>query len=150
MPSSSLIPNIRYKSDYQGKLPHMSVKESAIWRIYALSKESQVYKGFDFDIKVGDHAIAALYDPSPSNMLKLGTLAKRIDAVGFLSDKIVDIFEVKPERLANGVGQLLLYRDLFESTYPNFSVNSLIAIVGEYDLELARFANSYNITVIVV
>jgi len=150
MASTSLIPQLRYSRDVLVGIPHLSVNEAVIWNRFLIQDESKRYMAFDYDIKVGEFAKAAILNPTPQNMLTLGTFAKRIDAVGFLSHSIVDIFEIKPERLANAVGQLLLYKKLFEDTFPLLSIHSLIAVLDKADDELVSFAHSYDITVLIV
>jgi hypothetical protein len=150
MTTTSIVPFSRYSIAYTGEIPHLSTQESTLWRLFVLSDPAKKYKGFDFDVKVGSYAAAAIANPTPENMLQLGTFAKRIDAIGFVQDELVDLFEIKPERLTNAIGQLLLYKDLFLRTYIRLRVRNLICITSREDTEVEDFALSHGVTVITI
>lgn len=150
MPSTSLIPFPRYDGQPLASYSHLNVKEVVIWHRFLANKLAADYIGFDYDIKVGKYALDAIKAPTPDNMLLLGTMAKRIDAVGFYMPHGVDIFEVKPERMSNGLSQLLLYKNLFVQTFPDINVRSMIILSDRSDDEVESFAKSLYITVVIV
>jgi len=150
MPSTSLIPFPRYDGQPLLSYAHLNSKEVPLWHRFLANKAASQYIGFDYDIKVGKYAIDAINAPTPENMLLLGTMAKRIDVVGFFMPHGVDIFEVKPERTTNALSQLLFYKQLFIQTFPDINVRSLIVVSDRYDEEVSTFAKSLDITIIIV
>ena len=140
MATTSTTPFPRYKSTDLTKFAHLFKRDAELWRRFLVSTIAQGYTAFDYDIKVGQFAVAAIKFPTPSNLLQAGTLAKRIDVVGFLPSGKVDLFEVKPASVAAALGQLLLYSDLFESTFPELPINRLVLITESIDTESLNFA----------
>jgi hypothetical protein len=150
MPSTSLIPFPRYDGQPLVSYAHLNSKEAPLWNKFLANKQASQYIGFDYDIKVGKYALDAINSPTPENMILLGTMAKRIDVVGFFMPHGVDIFEVKPERITNGLSQLLLYKQLFIQTFPDINVRSMILVSDRNDEEVNSFAKSLDITVVIV
>lgn len=150
MPSTSLIPSPRYDGQPLASYAHLNVKEVPIWNRFLANKRAAEYIGFDYDIKVGKYALDAISNPTPDNMLLLGTMAKRIDVVGFYMPYGIDIFEIKPDRISNGLSQLLLYKQLFIQTFPDINVRSMILVSDRNDEEVNSFAKSLDITVLIV
>jgi len=99
---------------------------------------------------VGQAAIAAVNDPTPDNMLLAGTLAKRIDAVGFKTPTTLDIFEVKPENAHAAVGQLIAYERLFRLTFTGLTLSKLVLVTERFDVDLMPLAEAMGVRVIIV
>ena len=117
------------------KYPHMSPVEDV-----ALDKfiHANIIKGkWDFDV----HLIVpgtAVPAGAPENYKRMWLMlkAKRIDAL-CISDTAVNIVEVKPRITVAGIGQLLLYRELYkELHHPDKPIE--LWLVGYYEDGVVR------------
>lgn len=147
MPTTSLVPTPRYQQRDTTTFAHLFPRDRSLWRAFLADPRSDLYIGYDYDVKVGAAAKRAIAAPTPENMLALGTLAKRIDAVGFITPLKLDIIEIKPENPAAATGQLLSYQSLFIDTYPQLSVRHLVLVTTRDDDELLAITRAYGIIV---
>lgn len=147
MPTTSTTPAPRFQRDSYTRFAHLFPRDAELWKRYLLTPDSTQYIGFDYDIKVGKHALAAIHTPSPQANLEAGTLAKRIDVVAFLDNTTVDLIEVKPHQPALAAGQLNLYLNLFNITYPHLYVRKLRLITASIDDEAIAIVKSQSIDV---
>lgn len=150
MSTTSIIPNPRYRRSDLVKFPHFGVGDAEIFSKFLLSTAADKYVGFDYDIKVGAYALESVSNPTPKARLEAGTLAKRIDAVGFINSTTLDIIEVKANKIHSALGQILAYNELFKTTYPILKINDLIIITAFDDPELVRFARSFGVKVFII
>ena len=150
MPHTSLYPFPRYKTTDLNTFSHMFPRDASIWRRWLPSTSAHQYIGFDYDIKVGLAAQQALQNPTPDAMLQLGTLAKRIDAVAFVNPSLVDLIEIKATHLPAAYGQLIIYRDLWRTTFPTLPIRNLILVTQSIDYETFHIFTSSGITVYIV
>ena len=150
MPTTSTVPFPRFKLPNIGRFPHLLGRDAAIFRRFLDTPRAQQYIGFDFDIKVGIYAKDAIQNPSPDANLLAGTLAKRIDAVAFIDQNTLDLIEVKDSNIANALGQLLTYKQLFQDTYPNLTVDHLLIVTEKQDPDLQPIVQQFGLQIAIV
>jgi len=123
----------------------MSPQDFPLWNKF-LTEHGAEFKGFDYDVKIGE-GVKPL-TPVPNYLEKdLADLTKkRIDAVGYQSDG-VQLFEVKPRAGTAALGQLLGYKVLYNSTFPNNKVKALVLVTSYLNQDEIQYYNSYNITI---
>lgn len=119
----------------------MSAEESIIWGKF-LSKFSQNFQRFDYDLRVGQGIIPDNSIPENYRQDYIQLTQKRIDAVGYIGSSCV-IFEVKVRANLGAIGQLIGYRDLFLSSFPQYAVQGLHLVCSIIDPdELKVFSNT--------
>lgn len=148
MPTTSLIPFPRYNRTDTNSLTHLFARDRELCLKFLASPHADPYIGFDYDVKVGQAAIDAIKHPTPDNMLKVGTLALRIDLVAFHTPTRLDIIEIKPESGSQAVGQLLAYKHLFSSTYPQIHIDNLLLVIQHISPDLIPWARAEGVHVI--
>lgn len=130
------------------RYPHMFPGDLVIWKRF-IPKYGAGYTRFDYDIKVGSGTQdIALRNDVWSVMQQI--LSKyRIDVVGYKENE-VDIIEVKPKATASAIGQVLIYKLLWERQFsPTMPV--IPTIVSEYEMPDMRYlTNRLSINYIIV
>lgn len=97
------------------KYPHMLPKDIDIWDRF-LKQYGAMWERYEYDIHVGGSVDVQPHWSNETIRMAKTLAAKRIDAIGYRSDQIC-IFEVKPEAGVTAVGQLVLYKMLYEKDY---------------------------------
>lgn len=138
----------RFPNKQLFKYPRMSLEDSKIWGRY-LSKFSDLYDSFDYDLRVGAGVTPDL--PIPEKFIKdyEDLTKKRIDAVGYKNNKAT-LFEVKPRAGTAALGQLISYRDLFLRSHPYIQISSLVCVTELIQPEELEIYIQHNIHVEVV
>jgi len=72
-------------------------------------------------------------------------LALKIDAVKVETSDEVSIIEVKRRGLVSGIGQLIVYKDRFESIFPNIRVRNMYYVVTLSSKEVMEAATKQGI-----
>jgi hypothetical protein len=128
--------------------PHLSPPESTVWEKF-IEDYGQYYKSMDYDIRVGDGRIPTpnMAD-SDAQLFKLLT-QKRIDALGYTADA-VHLFEVKVLASAAAVGQVELYRMLWNAEHLDLPIQKTFIICSLADKDVFRLAQAMNILIIEV
>ena len=111
----------------------MTVDSALLWKNFLLEHKNE-YNSFDYDLKVGEgtEPPSAFEESLRYDFIELSK--KRIDVVGY-KDDVITLFEIKPRAGLSAVGQLLGYKQLFESTYPSLKVSHLICITAFLNMD---------------
>lgn len=118
------------------KYPHMFPRDVEIWERFLQSFESD-YAQFKYDIKVGVgtkdiEGRDDVYARAQEILSKY-----RIDAVGFKINER-HIIEVKPQATTSGIGQVMVYKELYERDFdPSLPVIPMI--VTDYEMPDMRY-----------
>jgi len=128
--------------------PHMGPVETNIWTGF-LKEHGKYFQKFEYDIHLGK---GLELDPTEPEWLRRQTrylTTRRVDAVGY-TDQEVWLFEVKPYIGASTIGQLVLYRDLWQKEKRD-TRKIYMAAVGRhigYDLDVTL--EKYDIRVFLI
>lgn len=118
------------------RYPHMFPRDIAIWERF-LKDFGESYSHFNYDVKVGSGTSDILgRNDAYSKMQRILSLY-RIDAVGFRGSDI-DIIEVKPRATTAAIGQVIVYKELYERDFqPTQTV--IPTIVTDYEMPDIRY-----------
>ena len=130
------------------KYPHLFPKDIPIWERY-LKKFGADYVGFDYDIKVGSGIEPPESATEADMRLIAGVYKKRIDAVGYTSDR-TDIIEVKPAATFSAVGQVLGYAALYRTEFPNQPAVTPVLLTDFETPDIRAFAANNGVKLVVI
>ena len=97
------------------KYKHMSAPDRTVWESFIVNHPNY-FRYVAYDVPVGRGAV--VHDDPAINFQKMATALTqlRIDVLA-ASDHHLHICEIKPHFQPQAVGQLLIYRTLFQKTY---------------------------------
>lgn len=121
----------------------MSAEESIVWGQF-LAKFNKLYDRFDYDLRVGKGVEVAENIPEKFRQDYVALTQKRIDAVGYKNNR-AHIFEVKTRATLSPIGQLIGYKSLFISTFPNIPVDTINLVCSQLLPEDALIYKAQNI-----
>jgi hypothetical protein len=130
------------------RFPHLRPAEAHLWARW-LTRYGAGWKRFAYDVRVGRGRPG---DPSaPPEIQRDWQLLtqQRIDAVGW-QDGGPTLFEVSPRAGRAAYGALLLYRDLYQQTYPAGGVPHLALVTNRIHPDIQQTAEANGITVYII
>jgi len=130
------------------RYPHMKPREVEIWKKY-LRAYGERFEYYDYDLHVGEGC-----GPVPGLSEKYQDMAKRlsqkrIDVVGYIGDRVY-IIELKPVADMEAIGQLKVYKTLYEDKYGSGSAKGLIIVAEKADQDIRRSAKEQDIEIMLV
>lgn len=130
------------------KYPHLLPNEVKIWEVF-LRKHGNEYLSFEYDVHVGKVPPEILNQPPKWRKAAESVYRKRIDVIGFQSDRVT-VFEVKPHAGLGAVGQIAGYLTLYDDEF-NPKRELLGAIVTDYtDINTIRVCEEHGIELVEV
>jgi len=128
--------------------PHMFPHDIAIWKRF-LAKYEKVYQRFEYDIRVGSGTSDVLGRTDEYARAQEILSKYRIDAVS-TDQNGVKIIEVKPRATTSAIGQVIVYKELYERDY-ELQLPVIPAIVTDYEMPDMRYlTRELNIEYIIV
>lgn len=127
------------------KYPHMLKNEIPLWERY-LADHAPEYDRFEYDVHVGPMWKRHLGLEPKWRRGAAAVYQKRIDAVGFRSDKVT-IFEVKPRAGLAALGQVLGYIALYDEDFSPERDLDAVVITGLVDPAMRQLLDSHGIGV---
>ena len=125
--------------------PHLKPAEGLLWAAF-LREHNAEYSHFDYDVRVGRGHPNPPGAPAFIRVMIAKLSPKRIDAVGWQGQQPT-IFEVTPRGGRTLIGACLLYRQLYQETFPTIAVPSCAAVVASLDPDAGRFLAAQGVTV---
>lgn len=126
----------------------MSPQDKAIWFRYLL-QGGNIFAPFVYDLRVGEGAELPPGSSATDYKVAQALTTKRIDVLWTTPTATV-ICEVKRRAGAGAIGQLLLYRQLYMTTFPTSQPVKMFLVTDELqpDVEVGLFANDidYHLT----
>ena len=110
-------PGTIFSPEWRGRYPHMMPLDIAIWDRF-LDKFGEEFEGFQYDVTLGEGALAPSHFSEEDKRLLWLSTVKRADALGIRRNKLV-LFEVKPRLGMAAVGQCVSYLILWQRQYAN-------------------------------
>lgn len=101
----------RFKFEKLAKYPHMKPKDVRVWEKF-IEQMPGFFEHVDYDFHVG-RGLEHLDETDPENRL----YQKKIDVVGYNGDNVT-LVEVKPIADMRGLGQILVYANLYAKQTP--------------------------------
>lgn len=123
-------------------------EETKVWERY-LEKYGGEGGEYEYDVHLGPGVLLAEKTTEKFKVMWKRLTQKRIDVV-FRSELGVTLFEVKDRLEPASIGQLLMYRDLWEKEFPTIPVLDLIIVCGMGDPVVEESAIKQGIDVEVV
>lgn len=127
--------------------PHLKPAEGLLWAAF-LRDHAQEYHTFDYDVRVGRGHPTSPDQPAFIRVMIAKLSPKRIDAVGWQGLQPT-IFEVTPRGGRTLIGACMLYRQLYQETFPAVAVPGCSAVVASLDPDAGRFLAAAGVTVYV-
>jgi len=121
----------------------MSKADTILWERFLVAYPN-IYDSVDYDLRVGPWS--DFEKNIPNNILFDGIWNSlwRIDVTGY-KDDTVHLIEVKPNAMANAIGQILCYDVLYKLQYKNIQSLSLTIITSILRPPLTTCAKHFNI-----
>ena len=102
------------------------------------------YKGFDYNVRVGDGTPPPASMPEPYRTIALDQSRKLIDVVAYTGSGIV-LLEAKGRLNPDTVGQIYSYRVLWQRQHPDLPVQDVGAIGAILDVDMLYVLNHLDI-----
>lgn len=109
-----------------------------------LKEHGGAFRGFDFNVRVGDGTAPAANMPEPWRSQALQNSRKIIDVVAYRADGI-GLFEAKGRIDPGSVGQVATYTVLWERQHPDLPVKEVGIIGAILDADMLFALNKMNL-----
>lgn len=125
------------------RLTHMTQLESFLW-VKFLEEKDNDYFNFEYDVHLEKPVNLPTEMPEEykKNALKLSSL--RIDAVAEQRDSIF-VCEIRPDAKASAIGNLILYKFLYNLQYKPKKVVKMLLITNTYDTAVELMCRAIGI-----
>ena len=137
-----------YPPTRQAHYPHLSALDSQLWDNY-LALGDHGYLSVQYDVPVGEPIDASLLTLPKNLYMEARLSAHRIDIVATAKDHI-DIIECKPRAGTTALGQLIIYSQLYQSSYNPTLPLRLLLITNQIDHDIHTIYAAQNIKVVEV
>jgi len=138
----------KYPPAKLAKYPHMFPADIEIWERF-LKRFARLYKAFAYDVKVGVGRKPLEHWEPEIKQMYLTLTKKRIDAVGF-QENFIDVIEVKPSAGPSAVGQVIIYKLLFEREYSTSKEVRAVIVTDEEVPDMNELAGRLGFIYVVV
>lgn len=130
------------------RYPHMKKEEVEIWRRY-LKIHGNRFDKYEYDVRVGKGSgwIPGLSEPYQTMAQTISK--KRIDVVAYRNTAPY-IIEIKPIADMEAIGQLKVYKTMYEEKKGKGSVKGLIIVALSVDMDIKITARKMGIGIVTV
>lgn len=140
--------SILYKYEKRYWYPHMKPYDREIWEHFIEQNPDRFHKvAYDVCVGTGSPANPIVNELSGGDVYKL--YQRKIDVVAFDSEGTY-IIELKPEAGPSSIGQVLFYKMLFLEDFKPEIIPQCVIITDKLLPGMARFAELYNVKLLVV
>lgn len=127
---------------------HLRSDEIAVWLRF-LSKFPDRFTDFDYDVRVGPGVNLPPETPENIKKMALGLSQKRIDVVAKGVEGLT-LVEVSPNAGGDSVGQLLVYKALWELEHPDQPSPNLLLVSGFERSDIREVSRVAGVELLVV
>ena len=125
------------------RYPHMSPEDTQVWNSF-IKSYPDYFDRCAYDLRVGRGT-----EPSPSlspeyQKMVTDLSQKRIDVVA-MKRQYVTIIEVKKYAALSACGQILVYRYLFRSDFPDYINPHMLIVYNQLDPDIVDFCAAHHI-----
>lgn len=132
--------------EHRTRYTHLSKDDTAVWNKF-IRVHPDAYAQVVYDLRVGEGDIPAPGTP-PNYAEMIEKLSqKRVDVVALLPDQ-THIIEVKPHASLSACGQILVYKHLFDSQFPELLPSRMLIVCYTADRDILDFCSLHSIEVI--
>jgi len=128
--------------------PHMKPADISIWERF-IQEFPDMYERVQYSVPCGESAPFDTVIDVESGTHDEYLYKRKIDVVAFKGDE-VDIIELKPRADAAAIGQVRMYQTLFLKDYKPVRVPKCIVITDELRPDIAEYAASQSVQMVVV
>lgn len=129
-----------------GRYTHMMPEDIMVWEAY-IQGGARDLKEVWYDIHVGKAVELPPEMPAYMRAVANAVTRKRIDAVARVEGGFW-IIEIKPYGNMHGLGQAIMYRELFRRYYDEPGLLEGVLLCGQVDVDVVEIAAQEGITII--
>src|SRR5713101_4762448 len=123
--------------------PAMQVDEILVWRNWLQLHQAE-YDRFDYNVRIGTGVDPGKEFPDNIRRMAIAIRSLRLDAVGY-QGATPTIFEVKRRAGPENVGQLLVYRSVWEAQQLSTAVPRLVLVASDVISHILPFVQQSGI-----
>jgi len=140
------MPRLPYEKRY--RYPHLTEADKAIWDAF-IEEHPDFFDEVEYDVLVGEGREPDPEDPEFIKRIVTYITKYKIDVVGY-KDGTVSLVEIKPYAAASALGQLFVYRSLYERDINPLIIPRLIVVTDRLTDDMRYVYQYYGIDVYTV